>query len=42
MKWDFIGKGSAFYPPYGNTGAYTLRDKELYLLDCGEMAFDYL
>lgn len=42
MKWDFIGKGSAFYPPYGNTGAYMLRDKELYLLDCGEMAFDYL
>lgn len=42
MKWDFIGKGSAFYPPYGNTGAYMLREKELYLLDCGEKAFDFL
>ena len=42
VKWNFIGKGSAFYPPYGNTGAYMLCKKSLYLLDCGEMAFDFL
>lgn len=42
MKLNFIGKGSAFYPVYGNTGAYILEGKELYLLDCGELAFDFL
>ncbi|HIT63858.1 MAG TPA: MBL fold metallo-hydrolase [Candidatus Ventrimonas merdavium] len=42
MNWNFIGKGSAFYPLYGNTGAYLLWEKELYLLDCGEAAFDFL
>ena len=42
MEWNFMGKGSAFYPPFGNTGAYMLLEKELYLLDCGERAFDHL
>lgn len=42
MKLNFLGKGSAFYPRYGNTGAYMLCGKELYLIDCGELAFDQL
>lgn len=42
MDLKFLGKGSAFYPVYGNTGAYMLYGKELYLLDCGETAFDAL
>ncbi|MCB7318201.1 MBL fold metallo-hydrolase [Lacrimispora sp. 210928-DFI.3.58] len=42
MKLNFLGKGSAFYPVYGNTGAYFLYGKELYLIDCGETAFDHL
>lgn len=42
MKWNFLGKGSAFYPAYGNTGAYALCGSELFLLDCGETAFERL
>lgn len=42
MKLNFFGTGSAFYPPYGNTGAYFLKGRELYLIDCGETAFDFL
>ena len=42
MKLNFLGKGSAFYPLYGNTGAYIKNGDELYLLDCGETAFDTL
>ena len=42
MELKFLGKGSAFYPVYGNTGAYMLYGKELYLIDCGETAFDQL
>ena len=42
MKLNFLGKGSAFYPLYGNTGAYMRFEDELYLLDCGETAFDTL
>lgn len=42
MKLNFLGKGSAFYPVYGNTGAYILRGNELYLIDCGETIFDRL
>ena len=42
MNLRFLGKGSAFYPVYGNTGAYMLYGKELYLLDCGETAFERL
>lgn len=42
MKLNFLGKGAAFYPAYGNTGAYILNQKDLYLLDCGESAFHIL
>lgn len=42
MNLNFLGKGSAFYPLYGNTGAYMRFKDQLYLLDCGETAFDTL
>lgn len=42
MKLNFLGKGAAFYPAYGNTGAYFLHGKDLYLIDCGESAFGIL
>lgn len=42
MKLNFLGKGSAFYPPYGNTCAYYIYEKELYLIDCGESVFGRL
>ena len=35
MELNFTGKGSAFYPPFKNTGAYMLSGKALYLIDCG-------
>ena len=34
MELNFTGKGSAFYPPFKNTGAYMLSGKALYLIDC--------
>lgn len=42
MKLKFTGKGCAFYPVYGNTSAYFVHEKELYLLDCGESVFEKL
>lgn len=42
MELNFLGKGCAFYPLYGNTCAYFVHGKELYLLDCGESAFEQL
>lgn len=42
MKWNFLGKGCAFYPLYGNTCAYFVHNRELYMLDCGESAFEQL
>ena len=42
MELNFTGKGSAFYPPFKNTGAYMLSGKALYLIDCGETMFDVL
>lgn len=42
MDWKFFGKGCAFYPVYGNTCAYTVVGRELYMLDCGESAFEQL
>lgn len=42
MKLNFLGKGCAFYPLYGNTCAYFVKENELYLLDCGESAFEQL
>ncbi len=42
MTLTFLGKGSAFYPAYGNTGAYFLKENTLYLIDCGESTFAVL
>lgn len=42
MRLNFLGNGSAFYPLYGNTCAYFVNEKELYLIDCGETAFSVL
>lgn len=42
MVLTFLGKGAAFYPAYGNTGAYFWVEKALYLIDCGETAFGTL
>lgn len=42
MNLNFIGKGSAFYPPYGNTGAYFIHQDGLYVIDCGESVFEKL
>ena len=38
----FLGSGAAFYPEAGNTSAYFLADKHLYLIDCGETVFSEL
>lgn len=32
MELNFTGKGSAFYPPFKNTGAYMLSGKRFILL----------
>jgi len=42
MKFNFLGRGAAFYPAYDNTCAYFRSGSELYLLDCGETAFSQL
>ncbi len=42
MKLNFLGKGCAFYPLYGNTSACFISGKELFLMDCGETAFEQL
>lgn len=42
MTLTFLGKGAAFYPAYGNTGAYFWKGKDLYLIDCGETIFGAL
>lgn len=42
MKLNFLGKGAAFYPQYGNTCAYFIKGTSLYLLDCGETVYETL
>ena len=39
MQLTFLGRGSAFNPPEGNTSAYWREDDRLLLLDCGESVF---
>ena len=39
MELKFLGKGAAFYPVLGNTSAYFIYDKNLFLIDCGESVF---
>ena len=38
----FLGYGAAFNPMLGNTSAYFEKDKNLYLIDCGELVFHKL
>lgn len=42
MNLIFNGKGSAFYPIYGNTSAYFIYKDALYVIDCGESVFEKL
>ena len=39
MELKFLGRGAAFYPVIGNTSAYFIEDKNLFLIDCGESVF---
>lgn len=40
MKIEFLGFGSAFNPAFKNTNAYFTILDNLYLIDCGETAFE--
>lgn len=42
MDLTFLGRGSAFYPKEGNTSAYFIENKQLFLIDCGESVFKEL
>jgi len=42
MKLNFLGRGAAFNPEEGNTSAYFVEDKQLFLIDCGEGIFERL
>lgn len=39
IELKFLGYGDAFTPEFGNTAAYFIEEKTLYLLDCGELVF---
>lgn len=39
---NFLGTGSAFSPELGNTSAYFIKEKGLYLIDCGGLVFKEL
>ena len=39
MKLEFLGRGGAFFVEEGNTSAYFIEDKTLFLIDCGESVF---
>lgn len=38
----FLGYGAAFHPVFGNTSAYFVKNRDLYLIDCGETVFHKL
>lgn len=42
MNLTFLGRGAAFNPKEGNTSAYFIENKELFLIDCGEDIFSKL
>lgn len=42
MKLNFLGKGAAFFPEYGNTVAYMIEGENLFLLDCGTTTYELL
>lgn len=39
MILKFLGRGSGFFPEEGNTAAFFIEDKTLFLIDCGELIF---
>lgn len=39
MKLEFLGRGGAFFVEEGNTSAFFIEDKTLFLIDCGETVF---
>ncbi len=42
MELSFLGRGSAFNPNEGNTSAFFIEGRELFLIDCGENIFGRL
>lgn len=40
MDLTFLGRGAAFNPKEGNTSAYFIENKKLFLIDCGESVFE--
>ena len=42
MELIFLGRGAAFNPKEGNTSAYFIEGRELFLIDCGESVFSKL
>ena len=42
MELYFLGRGAAFNPKEGNTSAYFIENKKLFLIDCGESIFERL
>ena len=42
MEILFLGRGSAFNFKEGNTSAYFIENKQLFLIDCGESIFERL
>ncbi|MBQ8081565.1 MAG: MBL fold metallo-hydrolase [Clostridia bacterium] len=42
LDLTFLGVGSAFHPELGNTAAYFVRGKTLFLLDCGSLVYAQL
>lgn len=42
MDLKFLGRGAAFNPKEGNTSAYFIEKKDLFLIDCGESVFERL
>lgn len=42
MELKFLGRGAAFNPKEGNTSAYFMDDKQLFLIDSGESVFERL
>lgn len=39
LKLHFSGYGAAYYPPFGNTSAWFVKDRCFWLIDCGEDVF---
>lgn len=42
MILNFLGRGASFNPKEGNTSAFFIENKQLFLIDCGENIFERL